>query len=343
LSESLVLLRWGYDFKMKKCPSCQNLFTEDLEFCLEDGSRLVSSEVVQNRRKFPSIIKWFLIIGGTLLLAIASAFAWNEYANSQKVTNLTAKLKETRVFQTAEIDGFWQEYQSLGGKSLFNNGVVELNTTMKAELVEFSDRTINKFKECSDKKEDKIQIEQWNNAKTNFERAMQIDSGDASVKAKFLYCEGQTKMLEGLKTKSKAKLKEAKDKFTEAADLQKNWADPYFGLALTYAYGFKNTKETTKNFDKADKLGWNLADCPFAVATAADRLQAEADAELKKGNVTNACDYWLQSNNLYAQIKSFGTAKSQIAVNQQKYDANCTVAEEPLAEEDLGIEPAPEF
>jgi hypothetical protein len=328
---------------MKKCPVCQNLFTDDLEFCLEDGSRLVSSEVVQKRRKIPSFIKWFLIIGGTLLLAIISAFALNEYANSQKVTNLTAKLKENRAFQSAEIDGFWLEYQSLGGKSLFNNGVVELNTSMKAELVEFSERTIDKFKECSDKKEDKIQIEQWNNAKTNFERAMQIDSGDASVKAKLLYCEGHTKMLEGLKTKSKDKLREAKDKFTAAADLQKNWADPYFGLALTYAYGFKNTKETTKNFEKADKLGWNLADCPFAVATAADRLQAEADSEFKKGNITSACDYWLQSNNLYGQIKSFGTAKSQIAANQQKYDANCVVAEEPLDEENLGIEPTPEF
>jgi hypothetical protein len=327
---------------MKKCPVCQNLFADELEFCLEDGSHLSFVSSRQNPRKFPSILKWFLLIGGVILLAVGLGFGLHEYSNLQNVKSLTAKLKETRQFQANEIDSFWQEYQGLGGKSFFNSGVGELNNTMKAELIEFSERTINKFKECSDKKEDKIQIEQWNTAKTNFERAMQIDSGDASVKAKLLYCEGHTKMLEGLKTKSKDKLREAKDKFTEAAGLQKDWADPYFGLALTYAYGFKNTKETTKNFEKADKLGWNLQDCPFAVATAADRLQAEADSEFKKGNVTNACDYWLQSNNLYGQIKSFGSAKMQIAANQQKYDANCVVEIEPP---DNTVEPesTPEF
>jgi hypothetical protein len=323
---------------MKKCQVCQNLFTDDLDYCLNDGSRLIAAENVQKSRKIPSVIKWSLIIGGTVLSAVGIGFGLNEYANVQSVKNLTAKLKDNRVFQASEIDGFWQEYQGLGGKSLFNNGVVELNNAMKAELVEFSERTINKFKECSDKKEDKIQPEQWNNAKTNFERALQIDSGDASVKAKLLYCEGHTKMQEGLKTKSKDKLREAKDKFTEAADLKKDWADPYFGLALTYAYGFKNTKETTKNFDKASKLGWNLEDCPFAVATAADRLQAEAKSEFDKGNVTNACDYWLQSNNLYEQIKGFGTSKKQISDNQAKYDANCVIADEPI-EEDFGTEP----
>ncbi len=318
---------------MKKCPLCQKLFTDDLDYCLEDGSRLSAVETVQKTRKFPSVIKWFLIIGVVVLSAIGLGFGLNEYANVQSVKNLTAKLKESKQFQANEIDGLWQEYQGLGGKSLFNNGVVELNNTMKAELVDFSELTISKFKQCSEKKEDKIQLEQWNNAKTNFERALQIDSGDASVKAKLLYCEGHTKMLEGLKTKSKDRLREAKDKFTEAANTQKDWADPYFGLALTYAYGFKNTKETTKNFDKASKLGWNLEDCPFAVATAADRLQAEADSEFKKGNTDNACDYWLQSNNLYRQIKGFGTSKKQIGDNQIKYDANCVVADEPTDDE----------
>ncbi len=330
------------DITMKKCSVCQNIFADDLEFCTQDGTPLVGAGVVQNPRKFPSILKWSLIIGVVVLSAVGLGFGLNEYYNSQNVKSLTAKLKESKQFSSNEIDGFWQEYKSLGGKSLFNSGVAELNNTMKAELLEFSERTINKFKECSDKKEDKIQPEQWNNAKTNFERAMQIDSGDASIKAKLLYCEGHTKMLEGLKTKSKDKLREAKDKFTEAADLNKNWADPYFGLALTYAYGFKNTKETTKNFDKADKLGWNLEDCPFAVATAADRLQAEADSEFKKGNARNACDYWMQSNNLYGQIKGFGTSKTQINANQQKYDANCVIADEPI-DEDLGIEPTPDF
>jgi hypothetical protein len=328
---------------MKKCPVCQNSFSVDLEFCTEDGSRLALINNRQKTRKIPSIIKWSLIIGGVIFLAIISAFAWNEYSNIQKVKNLTAKLKESGKFEANQIDALWQEYQGLGGKSLFDSGVAELNNTMKAELIEFSERTISKFKECSDKKEDKIQIEQWNNAKTNLERAIQVDSGDAAIKAKFLYCEGHTKMLEGLKAKSKDKLREAKDKFTEAADLQKNWADPYFGLALTYAYGFKNTKETTKNFDKADKLGWNLEDCPFAVATAADRLQAEADAEFKNGNTTDACNYWLQSTNLYEQIKGFGSSKAQIASNQKKYDENCVVADEPVNNDDLGVEPTPEF
>jgi hypothetical protein len=332
---------------MKKCPVCQNLFSIDLEFCTEDGSRLALINDVQKTRKIPSIIKWSLIIGGVIFLAIISAFAWNEYQNIQKVKNLTAKLKETKQFQATEIDGFWQEYLTLGGKSLFNNGVAELNNTMKAELLEFSEYTINKFKECSSDKKDKVTADQWNNAKINFERAIQIDSGDAAVKAKLLYCEGHTKMLEGLNTKSDAKLrmanlKAAKDKFTEAADTQKNWADPYFGLALTYAYGFKNTKETTKNFEKADKLGWNLQDCPFAVAAAADRLREEADSEFKKGNVTNACDYWMQSNNLYEEIKSFGASKTYIIANQTKYDANCVV-QDNQTDEDLGTEPTPEF
>lgn len=325
---------------MKKCSVCQNLFSDDLEYCLEDGSRLLSSGFQQNRRRIPSIIKWFLIIGVVVLSAVVVGFALNEYSNLQNVQILTAKLKENRGFQQNEIDGFWQEYQGLSGKSFFYYGVSELNNTMKAELIEISEQTINKFKECSDKKSDKIQIEQWSNAKTNFERALQIDSGDASVRAKLLYCEGHTNMLEGLKKKSKDKLREAKDKFTEAAVLQKNWADPYFGLALTYAYGFKNTPETTNNFEKADRLGWNLQDCPFAVATAADRLQAEAETEFGKGNVTIACDYWQQSNNLYQQINGFGTSKQQIAVNSRKFDENCIAEVEPIDEE-LGIEHTP--
>jgi hypothetical protein len=319
-----------------------------MEFCLDDGTRLIAAEVVQKPGRFPSIIKWFLIISCVVLLAVGLGFGLNEYSNRQDVNRLTVKLKENRVFQSNEIDVLWHEYQTLGGKSFFNNGVAELNNTMKAELLEFSERTINKFKECSDEKKDKIQGDQWENARINFERALQIDSGDASVKAKLLYCEGHTKMLEGLKTKSKDRLREAKDRFTEAANLQTNWADPYFGLALTYAYGFKNTKETTKNFDKADKLGWNLKDCPFAVAAAADRLREEADLFIKNGKTADACDYWMQSNNLYQQIKTFGASKTYITANQQMYDANCVVAEEPkiddepINDDDLGPEETPE-
>ncbi len=215
----------------------------------------------------------------------------------------TRELKHQIEAEQINADQAWNKYEKIVDKKPLGLVTWTVSSTLKAKLVAAGDRPILDFRNND---YPTAREPQWRIAATNLSRALAVDPGDSTVRAKLRICEGQLQRITASGASRQQMQNEAASKFQEAAELWKSSPDPYLALERLYAYSDPDRAQTAA--DQAHKLGHTdtrremaqLADGYFRRAA-----QTVRDSQKVRGMVLTERDYLFRARQDYERAKDY--------------------------------------
>ena len=132
----------------------------------------------------------------------------------------------------------------------------------------------------------------------------------ASLKASLRYCEGHLHRIDGEAEKLRRRTAAANQHFTEAvsafreaAELRRDWPDPFLGLARTFIYGLEDIDRAADAMRQAQKSGYSTGD--RETAQLGDGYRARGDAlwqtARRLADMPQEAEYLLRATQAYRQ------------------------------------------
>ena len=215
----------------------------------------------------------------------------------------TRELKHQIEAEQINVDQAWTRYEKIVDRKPLGLVTWTVSSALKAKLVAAGDRPILDFRNND---YPTAREPQWRTAAMNLSRALEVDPGDSTVKAKLRICEGQLQRIMASGTSRQQMQNEAAAKFQEAAELWKSSPDPYLGMERLYAYSDPDRAQAAAN--EAHKHGHTdtrremaqLADGYFRRAN-----QTVHDAQKVRGMVLTERDYLFRARQDYERAKDY--------------------------------------
>jgi tetratricopeptide (TPR) repeat protein len=177
------------------------------------------------------------------------------------------------------ITPLWDDYGRLSGRSFLRVGVVGLESSLRARVLDLSERVIANYRSPLPT----VRERQWRAAQVNLQQALALAPDNRRLKADLLYCEGHLHRIDGEAAKARSQraaasqhFAEAVSAFREAAELRPDWPDPFLGLARTFIYGLEDTDRAADAMKQAQKRGYGMGDRD--TAQFGDGYRARADS-----------------------------------------------------------------
>ena len=189
----------------------------------------------------------FLVVGNEALLGVSA----RRLAFAASVRDLDG------------ITPLWDDYGRLSGRSLLRVGIAGLETSLRARVLDLSERVIANYRSPLPT----VRERQWRAAQVNLQQALILAPDNKRLKADLRYCEGHLHRIDGEAAKSRNQrasasqhFAEAVSAFREAAELRPDWPDPFLGLARTFIYGLEDTDRAADAMQQAQKRGYGIGD-----------------------------------------------------------------------------------
>jgi serine/threonine protein kinase/tetratricopeptide (TPR) repeat protein len=249
-----------------------------------------------------------------LLMLAALLLVCNELVVGFRANRIAASV------MTRDLDGMadmWTDYRALSHRSYLRLGVVGLENTMATRIRMLSEQVIANYRSTLPT----VRERQWRTAQRNLQRALVLDPGSASLKASLRYCEGHLHRIDGEAEKLRHRTAAANQHFTEAvtafreaAELRRDWPDPFLGLARTFIYGLEDIDRAADAFKEAQKLGYTTGDRETAQLADGYRARGDslwqtarqlADMPQELEYLQRAGDAYRQAQGLYERIPGF--------------------------------------
>jgi len=196
----------------------------------------------------------------TLLFLIALGLVWNEVAVEFKANRIAA-IVATRDLDS--MDEMWTEYDDLSRHSHLRFGIVNLEDMLASRVESLSEQVIANYRSTLPT----VRERQWRTAQQNLQRALVLAPRNRSVRASLRYCEGHLHRIDGEAEKARRRTAAANQEFTdavtafrEAAELRRDWPDPFLGLARVFIYGLDDIDRGADAIKQAEKLGYTTGD-----------------------------------------------------------------------------------
>jgi predicted Ser/Thr protein kinase len=250
----------------------------------------------------------------TLLMLAALFLACNEVVVGFRAGRVAATAS-TRDLDA--MDGVWGEYDALSRHSYLRLGVVHLEQVMSSRVQTLADQVIANYRSTLPT----VRERQWQIAQRNLQRAMVLAPGDRLLKAELRYCDGHLHRIDGEAENARHHAAAAKQQFTEAvsafreaAELRRDWPDPFLGLARVFIYGLDDIDRAADAIRQAQKLGYTPGDRESAQL--ADGYRARGDNLWRTARqltglpqeteyLQRAADAFKQARDLYERIPGF--------------------------------------
>ena len=236
---------------------------------------------------------------------------------------LVVRFQASRVaasVMTRDLDGMgdlWTDYRALSHRSYLRLGVVRLERTLATRVRTLSEQVIANYRSTLPT----VRERQWRTAQKNLQQALILAPGSASLKASLRYCEGHLHRIDGEAEKLRHRTAAANQHFTEAvtafreaAELRRDWPDPFLGLARTFIYGLEDIDRAADAFKEAQKLGYTTGDRETAQLADGYRARGDslwqtarqlADMPQELEYLQRAGDAYRQAQGLYERIPGF--------------------------------------
>jgi serine/threonine protein kinase len=167
---------------------------------------------------------------------------------------------------TRDLDGMaeiWTEYAGLSQRSYLRFGVLRLERVLETRVQGLAEQVIANYRSSLPT----VRERQWRTAQGNLQRALVLAPGNTTMKAALRYCEGHLHRINGEAEKQRRRRPAANQYFTqavaafrEAAELRREWPDPFLGLARTFIYGLEDIDRAADAMRQAQKLGYSIGD-----------------------------------------------------------------------------------
>lgn len=259
----------------------------------------------------------------TLLMLAALLLVSNELVVGFKASRIAA------TAATRDLDGLddvWTAYDALSHRSYLRLGVVRLEDVLATRVRTLSDQVIANYRSTLPT----VRERQWRTAQRNLQHALVLARGSGSLKASLRYCEGHLHRIDGEAEKLRRHTAAANQHFTEAvtafreaAELRRDWPDPFLGLARTFIYGLEDIDRAADALKQAQKLGYTTGDRETAQLADGYRARGDslwqtarqlADMPQEAEYLQRAADAYRQAQGLYERVPGF----AGVAVNLRR-------------------------
>jgi eukaryotic-like serine/threonine-protein kinase len=250
----------------------------------------------------------------TVLLIAALLLVCNELAIGFQASRLAARV------MTRELDGMeeiWGQYRVLSDRSYLRMGIVGLEQTLAMRVRRLSELVIANYRST----QPTVRERQWRMAQESLQQALILNPGSDELKSSLRYCEGHLHRIDGEAEKLRRRTASANQHFTEAvtafreaAELRREWPDPFLGLARTFIYGLEDIDRAADALKQAQKFGYTTGD--RETAQLADGYRARGDALWQTARgladmpqeseyLQRAAEAYRQAQGLYERIPGF--------------------------------------
>jgi serine/threonine protein kinase len=265
----------------------------------------------------------------TVLMVVALLLVCNELAIGFRAGRLAAAA-DTRDLEN--MDDVWSGYDALSHRSYLRLGVVGLERTLATRVRSLSEQVIANYRSTLPT----VRERQWRIAQKNLQQALVLAPHDAALKASLRYCEGHLHRIDGEAEKLRHRtaaanqhFADAVSAFREAAELRREWPDPFLGLARTFIYGLEDIDRAADALKQAQKLGYTIGDRETAQLADGYRARGDslwqtarqfADMPQEAEYLQRASDAYRQAQGLHERIPGFPGVAVSLRRTQRSLD-----------------------
>jgi serine/threonine protein kinase len=265
----------------------------------------------------------------TLLMLAALLLVCNELVVGFKANRVAATV------MTRDLDGMddlWGAYRVLSHRSYLRLGVAGLEETLATRVRSLSELVIANYRSTVPT----VRERQWRMAQRNLQQALILAPRSDDLKASLRYCEGHLHRIDGEAEKLRHRAAAANQHFTEAvtafreaAELRRDWPDPFLGLARTFIYGLEDIDRAADALKQAQKLGYTTGDRETAQLADGYRARGDslwqtsrrlADMPQEPEYLQRAGDAYRQARGLYELIPGFPGVASNLRRTRKALD-----------------------
>jgi hypothetical protein len=230
------------------------------------------------------------------------------------------------------MDDVWSGYDALSHRSYLRLGVVGLERSLATRVRRLSEQVIGNYRSTLPT----VRERQWRIAQKNLQQALVLAPHDTSLRASLRYCEGHLHRIDGEAEKLRHRtaaanqhFAEAVSAFREAAELRRDWPDPFLGLARTFIYGLEDIDRAADALKQAQKLGYTIGDRETAQLADGYRARGDslwqtarqfADMPQEAEYLQRASDAYRQAQGLYERIPGFPGVAVSLRRTQRSLD-----------------------
>ncbi len=264
-----------------------------------------------------------------VLMVAALLLVSNELAVGFRASRLAATAA-TRDLEN--MDDVWTAYDALSHRSYLRLGVFGVERTMTSRVRTLSEQVIANYRSTLPT----VRERQWRIAQKNLQQALVLAPRDVTLRAALRYCEGHLHRIDGEAEKLRHRTAVANQQFTEAvsafreaAELRRDWPDPFLGLARTFIYGLEDIDRAADALKQAQKLGYTMGDRDTAQLADGYRAKGDtlwqtarqfADMPQEAEYLQRATDAYRQAQDLYERIPGFPGVAVSLRRTQRSRD-----------------------
>lgn len=265
--------------------------------------------------------RW-LALAGVLILAFGLSQFW-----------IQGEAKELQRALTTDTDPellpILEQYRKVSWLGMFNPTMGRVRDELREALVTSADRIIEGWHGDYPS----TRSRGWQKAYDHLRGAVELNYLDRKVRAKMYYSKAHLDRIasQDLKERSEreAKVDAAIAGFREAARRDKDWPDPYLGLARVYAYERPDLDQLQKALVELEKRGYRLGKRERTMEGDAYRMRAEelwARAQRARGTegetelLERTRDNLLQAINFYDDAAGYADVKTNRAKAHDRLD-----------------------
>jgi hypothetical protein len=196
--------------------------------------------------------RWAAAVLLVLLLGIVG--------NESRIGTAADRVRSAAATQKLEeIGKSWDQYDSLSQQSILHIGTNRLGRSLRQRSVVLADRVIADYRASVPN----VREADWQSARDALARAVAFSPNDSVLRASLRYCEGHLSRINGEAKRARREFPEAQRDLTdavaafrEAAELRRNWPDPFLGLARTFIYGLQDLDRGADALRQAESFGY---------------------------------------------------------------------------------------
>ena len=265
----------------------------------------------------------------TVLMVAALLLVSNELMVGFRASRLAATAA-TRDLEN--MDDVWTAYDALSHRSYLRLGVFGVERTMTSRVRTLSEQVIANYRSTLPT----VRERQWRIAQKNLQQALVLAPGDVTLRASLRYCEGHLHRIDGEAEKLRHRTAVANQQFTEAisafreaAELRRDWPDPFLGLARTFIYGLEDIDRAADALKQAQRLGYTMGDRDTAQLADGYRAKGDnlwqtarqfADMPQEAEYLHRATDAYRQAQEMYGRIPGFPGVAANLRRTQRSLD-----------------------
>jgi tetratricopeptide (TPR) repeat protein len=290
------------------------------------AAKTPSAPAQRKRLRFDQIVARVMFVGFIVFMVQTMANEFNVARDARQVaSNVSAR-------ELDQLDDVWRSYDTLSRRSALGWGTGRLERALTQRTLTLTDRIIASYRMGLAP----VREAQWQSARDALARAVPVSNGDNQVRAAYRYCDGHLHRINGEAHKrrhedeeAQRELTEAVASFREAADLRRDWPDPFLGLARTFIYGLEDIDRGADALNEAQRRGY--APTERETVQLADGYRARGNSLMKSADqlsgmsqesdyLNRAVESYQRALALYDQATGAANVPSNIRATQRAHD-----------------------